>query len=1468
MISIHHNFDSVRLNRHTSNRLGSLRVIFGRISSGLRINSASDDAAGLKIRDRITKHIIEAQAEIKNISGEASLLQVAQSSLSQSQTALHRMREIAISAGNQTLTLDERLSLETEFQSLMEQLNEIAERTTYNNRQILTSDSSNLRLSLLEDNEGVSQPLSNAITPAVTTHLGVQARYESAQRGVFLSPLETGDVTINGVEVRGTTRYDDKVSYSYASASAISKAKAINSITSTTGVRAIVDENILISRDPLSAIELSGARSFTLNGVEVTGFTVEASDATRTLRDALNSYQSQTGVNATVDTTGRLVLNAPDGRNITVEYSDRDVREAISLFDPHGDPINVTDLVEPAEYEQDGDIVDVTYTGSAAGFSATLKENPSLAGDVSGSYSGQRDLVDFVLEVVTPGSIGVATYRVKQEDLTHVPNLTRDRVEEDYRFNADGVITEGDSSKLFDVGTNYNEASTRQVQVKVTEEGNLLASDPNDRPLADLILYNIDSGLVDAVVTDVRLEDGKLYTDFSADYGVTFEVNEVGLPSYENANGSTDAQSPLDLELTAGTGYTKTPEVLEWTGGVKTEFNFLVTQDGHGLAVNDIGGTPPAELTVTASIYRDGSATPTDTEVKTLVLSESSTADVTYNATDQTYTIHFADPGAGDLTVRFPTPDNTTQGVTNPVWLTSSGYDLIPGFDNTYTGSDTLDYLIYFTSDGAFTGEVGDGPSADIVVNGVTVDSIGEVDDTYFNLLGLSGWEGLRLQMQAPIVDSQSSSTSYVGNDMTFSIGTYNEDNRQVVVEITQAGGTTGSTLQLAEYQYYFEDDPTTILGTGLADFSAGVTLVNADGLIIQGDANTANTITSLSSTGTTTSLTNIDVSTYSSELVGTMTATFIGSADYQYDILSTGQVSSFDTYSTGGAPTTFTSSVALSGEVPTVSVPTTFYIHFLDNYAYLTSGSGDLDIDSVSTLRSNRRIDGSNNFNFGGGQRLTLTYDATGVDDDDGSPGGGDVTALKFVVTPPGQQLEINWSFEGGATDGPSYIPDVSDPLGQIVDLGYGVSAQLPGTVVEEGAQYTLEVTPENLKVGDKFYATLESQVSAGDSISFTASPTNGTVGSEWVLTGTTPTWDLGELQTITYQHNFESPLYTLNSNITYPPGTEAESFGTIQISATGAFQAGDEIRVKTRSFLGDATASGSYKESAYPTNYLLTVTQGGDISASGGTDTVTVSWAREDGLTSSFLDGGGAGSFTVTSADLGSPIPIEEGLEITFSDLGEGAYLATGDSLLIPVGQQLTYSFAAGLTLQSEENIELSYSSTSIDSMMGRLFSSHVNPDAPNESLMSGLLGRSETRSLDTVGLLTPKQINEAIETIELAIEQVGDSMAAVGAVMSRAKHRIESLNLQAIDMMIARSRIEDADLAQETAKLVSEHISLMSMPYLMDMSVNEARTVLDLISQDSAQPIKTSIARIMIQESEEQPVERPLPSPVEES
>ena len=153
MITIHNNFESVRLSRHISTRLGSLKRTFGRISTGLRVVEAADNPTGLKINERITKEILETQTELQNITNETSLLQVVDGALNESKDALMRMRELALSASNSVLSLKDREAAEHEFKALMDQIDEIAETTTFNDIKVLTREASSLRLSLLSEGE-------------------------------------------------------------------------------------------------------------------------------------------------------------------------------------------------------------------------------------------------------------------------------------------------------------------------------------------------------------------------------------------------------------------------------------------------------------------------------------------------------------------------------------------------------------------------------------------------------------------------------------------------------------------------------------------------------------------------------------------------------------------------------------------------------------------------------------------------------------------------------------------------------------------------------------------------------------------------------------------------------------------------------------------------------------------------------------------------------------------------------------------------------------------------------------------------------------------------------------------------------------------------------------------------------------------------------------------------------------------
>ncbi|OPX53745.1 hypothetical protein BTE48_17875, partial [Oceanospirillum multiglobuliferum] len=112
-----------------------------KLSSGSRINSAKDDAAGLQIADRLTTQIIGLQQGTRNANDGISIAQIAEGALGEVTNNLQRMRQLVIQGGNRTLSTDDREALSQEFIKLLDVNNDIADRTAFGTRKILNEDS-------------------------------------------------------------------------------------------------------------------------------------------------------------------------------------------------------------------------------------------------------------------------------------------------------------------------------------------------------------------------------------------------------------------------------------------------------------------------------------------------------------------------------------------------------------------------------------------------------------------------------------------------------------------------------------------------------------------------------------------------------------------------------------------------------------------------------------------------------------------------------------------------------------------------------------------------------------------------------------------------------------------------------------------------------------------------------------------------------------------------------------------------------------------------------------------------------------------------------------------------------------------------------------------------------------------------------------------------------------------------------
>jgi flagellin len=309
------NMASLNAQRNLLFSSNKLAKSFQRLSSGLRINTAGDDAAGLSISERFTSQIKGLNQAVRNANDAISLVQVTEGALAESTNILQRIRELSVQAASDVNTDSDRQSLQDEVEQLQDELGRIGNTTTFNGQKLL-------------DGTFTDKYFHVGMNFRETVRVRVRdARAETIGRWavetgtpVTTNALVAGDLMLNGVTVRATRPQDDTVSTSFATGSAIAKAAAINDATSFTGVSAYANPAI---RDGVGAVvggTLDQVNNITINGRTITGLTVAADDANDSLIRAINAEFDFTGVLASRDANGRIQLEARDGRNIELSF--------------------------------------------------------------------------------------------------------------------------------------------------------------------------------------------------------------------------------------------------------------------------------------------------------------------------------------------------------------------------------------------------------------------------------------------------------------------------------------------------------------------------------------------------------------------------------------------------------------------------------------------------------------------------------------------------------------------------------------------------------------------------------------------------------------------------------------------------------------------------------------------------------------------------------------------------------------------------------------------------------------------------------------------------------------------------------------------------------------------------------------------------------------------------------------------
>ncbi|HIJ84673.1 MAG: flagellin domain protein [Magnetococcales bacterium] len=171
-LAVNTNMASINAQRHLLSSTGALGKTFERLSSGLRINRAADDAAGLSISTRMTSQVRGINQAIRNANDAISVVQVADGALEETTNALQRIRELAVQGANDTLIAGDREDLQREINQLVYEVQRISTQTEFNNQKVVNGSFSAKKFQVGPDG---GQTIMLSITKASVAALGVNS---------------------------------------------------------------------------------------------------------------------------------------------------------------------------------------------------------------------------------------------------------------------------------------------------------------------------------------------------------------------------------------------------------------------------------------------------------------------------------------------------------------------------------------------------------------------------------------------------------------------------------------------------------------------------------------------------------------------------------------------------------------------------------------------------------------------------------------------------------------------------------------------------------------------------------------------------------------------------------------------------------------------------------------------------------------------------------------------------------------------------------------------------------------------------------------------------------------------------------------------------------------------------------------------------------------------------------------------
>ena len=308
------NTNIAALNAHANSVVNdrALTGSLGRLSSGLRIQTAADDASGMAIADSLRSQANSLGQAISNGNDAVGIIQTADKAMDEQIKILDTIKTKAIQAAQDGQNADSRRALQNDISRLLEELDMIATTTSFNGQQLLNGNFSNKNFQI----GAYSNETAKVSIGATNSNTIGHTRFETLKNVVASNISQMTDAV---VKLSGIDGYPSGYTFQTISAKTLQTdglkavAEMMNGVSDKTGIRAEVNNTQIFG-----VVAAGTIKDFMINGVKIGNVTVKTNDSDNALIAAINAKKDETGVEASLQ-NGRLVLAAKDGRAINVD---------------------------------------------------------------------------------------------------------------------------------------------------------------------------------------------------------------------------------------------------------------------------------------------------------------------------------------------------------------------------------------------------------------------------------------------------------------------------------------------------------------------------------------------------------------------------------------------------------------------------------------------------------------------------------------------------------------------------------------------------------------------------------------------------------------------------------------------------------------------------------------------------------------------------------------------------------------------------------------------------------------------------------------------------------------------------------------------------------------------------------------------------------------------------------------------